>query len=309
MENMHYVTLVETMILSLVSIVLSLIEIYKLKEYLAYNEKSNKGGKGLRVRSGYDEYGLEMMDKDQRSLMMKNLLGNVKKNQGFFLNNKLDDLLALFGDRKCKSCIELSTGWDKVQDPRKIVTWPLTPDRIKEYDEDYKFTKDDMFGNHDDNVYAEAKQKPEVISEAVQGDQGQQDFMRQLQRKHGDLLAGGESEDELNTRKKQGKRRGRKNKYYSAIDAEDDIEAEANEPSINEDEDIEDNMEIIKEQEQEEEILKRKVEEERLKYEQQQAERKRKFAEAEKARLEAEKAEEEERQRLEKEEEDLRLAQ
>ena len=35
-----------------------------------------------------------------------------------FLNNKLDDLLEMFGDRKCKSMIELGTGWEKEVDPR-----------------------------------------------------------------------------------------------------------------------------------------------------------------------------------------------
>ena len=51
--------------------------------------------------------------------------------------------------------------------------------------------------------------------------------MRQLHRKQGDLLAGTINEDdELATRKTKGKRRGRKNKYYTAIDAEDDEEAD-----------------------------------------------------------------------------------
>jgi hypothetical protein len=180
----------------------------------------------MRVQGGYDEYGVEMLNKEQRSEMMKRLIGDVKKNQDLFLNNKLDDLLKMFGDRKCRSAVELSTGWEKVQDPRKIVTWPLTPEHLKEYDPNYKFTKDDMFGCHEDNVYAEAKVKPEAHPVAVQGDQGQQDFMHQLRRKQGDLLAAADSDDELNTRKKGGKRRGRKNKYYTAIDAEDDEEAE-----------------------------------------------------------------------------------
>ena len=50
--------------------------------------------------------------------MMKNLLRNVKTNQDMFLNNKLDDLLNMFGDRRCKSMIEFGTGWEKEEDPR-----------------------------------------------------------------------------------------------------------------------------------------------------------------------------------------------
>ena len=88
--------------------------------------------------------------------MIKNLLGNVKNNHGIFLNNKLDDLLQQFGDRRCKSCIEFSTGWEKVDDPRVLLTWPLSPERANEYG-DVKFTKDDMFGMYEDNVYADVK--------------------------------------------------------------------------------------------------------------------------------------------------------
>ena len=51
--------------------------------------------------------------------------------------------------------------------------------------------------------------------------------MKQLHRKQGDLLASAiEEEDELKTRPAKGRRRGRKNKYYAAIDAEDDEEAD-----------------------------------------------------------------------------------
>ena len=53
--------------------------------------------------------------------------------------------------------------------------------------------------------------------------------MRQLHRKQGDLLASAiEEEDELAARRAgtKGRRRGRKNKYHAAIDAEDDEEAD-----------------------------------------------------------------------------------
>jgi len=105
--------------------------------------------------------------------MMKNLLRNVKTNQDMFLNNKLDDLLNMFGDRRCKSMIEFGTGWDKEDDPRRCITWPLSPNTIKEYDGEYKFTREDMIGGFEDNVYAEAKVKPPIYEVAVQGDQGE----------------------------------------------------------------------------------------------------------------------------------------
>ena len=68
---------------------------------------------------------------------------------------------------------------------------------------------------------------------AVQGDQEGQEFMLQLGRKQGDLLAGAiREEDELDQRKagqrgaRCGRRRGRTNKYNKEIDAEDDEEAD-----------------------------------------------------------------------------------
>jgi len=105
-----------------------------------------------------------------------------------------------------------------------------------------------MIGGFEDNVYADAKAKPPVNSSGVQGDQGQQDFMLQLHRKQGDLLASAlPEEDELMARKGKGKRRGRPNKYYTAIDAEDDEDADGQEPSVADEDEEEDNLAIIKE--------------------------------------------------------------
>jgi len=47
----------------------------------------------------------------------------------------------------------------------------LTPTKIAEYDGEYKFTKDDMIGGFEDNVYAEAKKVDPKFDAAVQGDQ------------------------------------------------------------------------------------------------------------------------------------------
>ena len=106
-----------------------------------------------------------------------------------FLNNKLDDLFAQFNGRECRSMIELSTGWDKVDDPRRCMPWPLRNDQKDDYPGPYSFSKEDMFGQQDDNVYAEAAVKDPKYEVAVQGDQEEQDFMRQLNRRKGDLLA------------------------------------------------------------------------------------------------------------------------
>ena len=227
-SNMLWITTVEVLALSILLIAFGCIELYQLKNYLQYNEQQQQKWGMTNSRQKFDVSSAnDFLDKDSREQMMKNLLRNVRTNQDMFLNNKLDDLLNQFGDRRCKSMIELGTGWDKEDDPRRNITWPLSPDKIAEYDGEYKFTKEDMIGGFEDNVYAEAKKKDPVFEVAVQGDQPQQDFMNQLGRKQGDLLAGTLPEDdEDHKRKNKSKRRGRKNKYYTAIDAEDDEEAD-----------------------------------------------------------------------------------
>jgi hypothetical protein len=45
----------------------------------------------------------------------------------------LEELLEVFGRRQCKSCIEFNTGTEKVEDDRKIKSWPLSPQAEKDY--------------------------------------------------------------------------------------------------------------------------------------------------------------------------------
>ena len=44
-----------------------------------------------------------------------------------YLDNKLEELLAIFGRRQCKSCIEFNTGTELEEDPRKVRSYPLSP--------------------------------------------------------------------------------------------------------------------------------------------------------------------------------------
>lgn len=50
-----------------------------------------------------------------------------------FLDNKLEELLNIFGRRQCKSCIEFNTGQELEEDPRKVKSWPLSPKGEVEY--------------------------------------------------------------------------------------------------------------------------------------------------------------------------------
>lgn len=44
-----------------------------------------------------------------------------------FLDNKLEELLNIFGRRQCKSCFEFNTGTELEEDPRKVRSFPLSP--------------------------------------------------------------------------------------------------------------------------------------------------------------------------------------
>ena len=44
-----------------------------------------------------------------------------------FLNNTLDDLLKMMGERRCKSMFELPTGWEKEKPLSIALTYPLAP--------------------------------------------------------------------------------------------------------------------------------------------------------------------------------------
>lgn len=85
-----------------------------------------------------------------------------------FLDNKLEELLNIFGRRQCKSCIELPTGTEVEEDPRRVRSFPLSPKGEKLYQ--------GMAGDFDlidfqlqDNVYAEV-QAPTNMFESVARD-------------------------------------------------------------------------------------------------------------------------------------------
>jgi hypothetical protein len=87
---------------------------------------------------------------------MQNLLTKVKKSSHSFQDNKLADLLSMFGGRKCKSMNELATGWQDEEDHRKIKTWPISRDFVEHMEEKgiKKFTAEDSYAQQD-NCYAE----------------------------------------------------------------------------------------------------------------------------------------------------------
>jgi len=199
---------------------LGAVELWKLKELLKYTEEKKKL---KRIRNDDSEESSDDLDKKfdekkmaERRIQMGQLLKQVKHNKLLFLNNKLDELLTQFGDRKCKSMMDLATGWELEPDPRMTNTWPVSPVRRDEYyDENLKFTKDDAYGAQNNNVYADAKSKYMGMEIGTQDDAGFLEFQDALNRKHGGLVSQHEGDLEERRTKRANRRRGRKNKYYA----------------------------------------------------------------------------------------------
>jgi hypothetical protein len=151
--------------------------------------------------------------------------------------------------------LDLGTGWQLEDDPRMVFTWPVSPMLVGDYaEENVKFTKDDAFGAQANNVYADAKSKYMGMDFGTQDDAGFNEFQDALNRKAGGLMSQHENDLEERRMKAKNRRRGRKNKYYAQIDHEDDQEADMAEAS-----DREGTLQIIKEQEEEEENMRKQV--------------------------------------------------
>jgi hypothetical protein len=175
--------MIETLVLSVLSIILGAIELWKLKDLLAYTRAQKKVKLMNKNEDSSSDDGNDWDKKfdkkkmEDRRLMMGNLLKQVKHNKQLFLNNKLDELLTQFGNRRCKSMMDLATGWDLEMDPRLAVTWPISPQLREDYaDMDLKFTKEDAYGAQGNNVYADAKSKYMGMDFGTQDDAGYLEF-------------------------------------------------------------------------------------------------------------------------------------
>ena len=109
----------------------------------------------------------------ERQKMMDSLLKQVKHNKQLFLNNKLDELIHSFGDRRCRSACDLQTGWDLENDPQLRVTYPVSPTtRLEFFDAQITFKKTDSFANQPDTSHvlkaAIQKQKTRIAEQKEQ---------------------------------------------------------------------------------------------------------------------------------------------
>ena len=250
-----FIVMLETCIISGCLIILEVVEFFKLNQYLLAGSYAQVNSDSVMNASEMDSG----FDKKMREDMLKNIMGKVKNNQDLFLNNNLDDLFSRFGARRCNSMGQFEN--DREEDPRRTKSLPASPK------DDFKFDKDAYLKDrYPDNVGAEA-QPPNPLSKVGKQftDYGQQvegsDIDKILARKGGDFVNFDGSET-ARKRDKKNRKRGRKNQYYTQIDAEDDEEVENNEGGPQDDDDLD----IIKEEDEQEE-QRAKEEEKRLRQE------------------------------------------
>lgn len=161
------------MVLSVLSVLLGGYELWNLKTYLSYTsqkktQKKIHNQESLSSSSDLDKK-FDTKAMKQRNILMDRIVSEIKKNKQLFLNNRLDDLLKAFGDRRCKSMVEGETGWQLEGDPRFAVSWPVTPGYIEE-DELVQFTEEDKYGHQANNVYADVNMRLLKINQGTQDD-------------------------------------------------------------------------------------------------------------------------------------------
>ena len=220
-------------VLSVLSAVLTAVETCRLDSILSYIRRQKMLEESIGMQSSIVK--LKLSTKYGHRIVAKNQ----------------EVLLVEFGGKKCRSFIMFS---QNEFDPREVSSWPASPTsrhqlRVNAADSDYGVNN----LKTSDNVYHDVYQKLKGKDRGTQGNASQVDWQEALNRKHGDLMTQIDIDEEMRIRK-GARRRGRKNKYYNQIDAEDDEEVDYEEAS-----DKDADLQIIKEQEEEEEMLRQIV--------------------------------------------------
>mmetsp|Transcript_2499 Transcript_2499/g.3144 ORF Transcript_2499/g.3144 Transcript_2499/m.3144 type:complete len:370 (+) Transcript_2499:4439-5548(+) len=173
----------------------------------------------LNMMSALDDPDMPEFSKTREHLLSQNEINKL------FVERKFAELVELFGDRKAKSAYEVR---DKVEDPRYVKTWPVSPDHVP-----HDGPIEPLPDPYPDNCYSlgltdEQWQQMKYLSKgmttkALQSDAYDADYnlrkdatlvghQRDLADQQIDLRASME---------KNKKSRGRKNRYFKQIDNED----------------------------------------------------------------------------------------
>lgn len=145
--------MIETLVLSLINIIAGA---WELKNLILILDEVEEGMSKM-PRPYYGGEGTDDLSKEQKENLLKGLMSKVKNNKALFLNNKLDDLIASFGDRRCKSMDDQllrihdddrigPDAWNAYDD-RITMTEPLTPDARKRYAKVGPFRPEDAYGD------------------------------------------------------------------------------------------------------------------------------------------------------------------
>ena len=119
--------MIETLILSILSIVLGGLEIYKMSNILQYTELTKRERMLIHQAELARKALAGAKSQAKRAEDIEDIIVKVKSNKSKFLNNKLDELLGVFGDRSCKSMMDHQIGEDKEKDNRELLSWPMSP--------------------------------------------------------------------------------------------------------------------------------------------------------------------------------------
>lgn len=154
-----------------------------------------------------------LAEKKFKEEMLRKLMNQIKGNRDLFLNNKLDELLEQFGNRRCKSMIGLDN--DLEEDEREVRSFPLTPRTAKLYEGPFTFD----YLPREDNVYAESVPANPLgkLGKEYSDADIQTLAPRGVPKNGGNLPTLDDNDDYENRRRnnRKNKRRGRKNEYYT----------------------------------------------------------------------------------------------
>lgn len=136
------------------------------------------------------------------------------------MNNKLDELIHSFGDRRCRSACDQATGWDLVDDPQLRITYPVSPTLRLEFQESgITFQARDQLPDSSAALAQALKKRQTTKAENI--DESDHVVKQALQRKqvHAGIQCGRPPSGDYKSASP--KKRGRKNRFQTAIEAED----------------------------------------------------------------------------------------
>ena len=122
-----FIQSMECIIISIILIILQIMLLKNWEEYrLPFKMKDVKANY-LFKRAKLANLKIEDWGGDDELMPEWNKYMHFYKFNEIFLDNKLEELLNIFGRRQCKSCIEFGTGQELEEDPRRTRSWPLSP--------------------------------------------------------------------------------------------------------------------------------------------------------------------------------------